>query len=167
MVRGIFLTLVHVTTSAPIYEKLGNVFANEKNVSNDPSCHLTVNTMSDTYFSQCVIAKIDADTERDIGSEFEISGFPTIKFFPKGDDKTPIPYEGPRTEAGFVEFLNKHCGTHRVVGGGLDDTAARVPELDELAIKFMATSDKATRQEILEQAQSEAKKSDERYFFIF
>jgi len=130
----------HCKSLAPIYEKLGNVFANEKN---------------------CVIAKIDADTERDIATEFEISGFPTIKFFPKGDDKTAIAYEGARTEAGFIEFLNKHCGTHRVVGGGLDDSAARVPDLDELAIKFMATSDKAARAQILEQARIEAKKSDE------
>lgn len=114
---------------------------------------------------QCVIAKIDADTERDIGTEFEISGFPTIKFFPKGDDKTPIAYEGARTEAGFVEFLNKHCGTHRLVGGGLDDAAGRVPELDVLAIKFMATSDKSARQRIFEQAQTEAKKSSERYIW--
>ncbi|CAO3678387.1 unnamed protein product [Umbelopsis ramanniana] len=130
----------HCKSLAPIYEKLGNTFANEKN---------------------CVIAKIDADTERDIGTEYDISGFPTLKFFPKGDDKTPIPYEGPRTEAGFVEFLNKHCGTHRVVGGGLDDEAGRIPELDALAIKFISTSDKATRQSILEQAQAEAKKSSE------
>ncbi|KAI9276324.1 thioredoxin-like protein [Umbelopsis sp. AD052] len=131
----------HCKSLAPIYEKLGNTFANEKN---------------------CVIAKIDADTERDIGTEYDISGFPTLKFFPKGDDKTPIAYEGARTEAGFVEFLNKHCGTHRLVGGGLNDEAGRIPALDELAIKFVSTSDKATRESILEQAQAEAKKSSER-----
>ena len=69
---------------------------------------------------QCKVAKIDADSERDIGTKYDISGFPTIKFFPAGDDKEPVLYEGQRSEAGFIEYLNKQCGTHRVVGGGLD-----------------------------------------------
>ncbi|KAG2182433.1 hypothetical protein INT43_007363 [Umbelopsis isabellina] len=131
----------HCKNLAPIYDKVGNAFANENN---------------------CVVAKIDADTERDIGTEYDISGFPTIKFFPKGSNKEPIAYEGARTEAGFIEFLNKHCGTHRVVGGGLDDSAARVPELDELAIKFVSTSDKIAQEGILKKAEVEAKKSEEK-----
>ena len=31
-----------------------------------------------------VIAKVDADSERDLGSRFGVRGFPTLKFFPKG-----------------------------------------------------------------------------------
>ncbi len=31
-----------------------------------------------------VIAKVDADKERDLGSRFGVKGFPTLKFFPKG-----------------------------------------------------------------------------------
>lgn len=68
------------------------------------------------------MAKIDADSERAIGTEYEISGFPTIKFFGAGENKEPVAYEGPRTEAGFIEFLNKQCGTQRLVGGSLDAT---------------------------------------------
>lgn len=107
----------HCKNLAPIWEKIGSTFANEEN---------------------CVIAKIDADEERDIGSEFDISGFPTIKFFPAGESE-PIPYEGGRTEAAFVEFLNKHCGTQRKVGGGLESAAGRIGKLDELAIRFIKT----------------------------
>lgn len=70
------------------------------------------------------MAKIDADSERDIGNEYDISGFPTIKFFPAGENKEPVMYDGPRTEAGFINFLNEKCGTHRLVGGGLDSAVS-------------------------------------------
>lgn len=50
-----------------------------------------------------------------------MSGFPTIKFFPKGSDKTPIAFEGARDEPALIAFLNEKCGTHRSVGGGLEE----------------------------------------------
>ncbi|CAO3620073.1 unnamed protein product [Cunninghamella blakesleeana] len=110
----------HCKSLAPTYEKVGTAFVNE------PSC---------------TVAKIDADIERKIGTEYDISGFPTIKFFPakkEGDEKRPdpIPYDGARTEQGFIEFLNEHCGTHRTVGGALDKFVGRIGKLDQLAIQF-------------------------------
>ena len=119
---------------APIYEKVASVFANEPN---------------------CVVAKIDADKEKSIGTEFEISGFPTIKFFPAGASE-PVAYEGGRTEAAFVEFLNKHCGTQRVVGGGFMPSAGRIKQLDELAIRFI--KDANTRQQVQAEAVEAAKR---------
>ncbi|KAI9499542.1 thioredoxin-like protein [Zychaea mexicana] len=126
----------HCKNLAPIYEKVANAFANEPN---------------------CKVAKIDADSEREIGTQYDVSGFPTIKFFPAGDDKEPVLYESARSEAGFIEFLNKKCGTHRVVGGGLDATAGRVSDLDKLAIKFASTSDKGEREKVKAEAESIAK----------
>lgn len=52
--------------------------------------------------------------------KYEISSFPTLKFFSK-DDKTPVDYDGERSEEAFVNFLNEKCGTSRAVGGGLND----------------------------------------------
>ncbi|KAI9313915.1 thioredoxin-like protein [Dichotomocladium elegans] len=121
----------HCKNLAPIYEKVATAFANE------PSCK---------------VAKIDADSERAIGTEYDISGFPTIKFFPAGENKEPIVYEGARSEAGFIEFLNKQCGTHRLVGGGLGEKAGRIAALDDLAIKFAAATDKAVREKIQKEA---------------
>ncbi|OBZ89041.1 Protein disulfide-isomerase tigA [Choanephora cucurbitarum] len=129
----------HCKTLAPIYEKVASVFANEPN---------------------CVVAKIDADKEKSIGTEFEISGFPTIKFFPAGASE-PVAYEGGRTEAAFVEFLNKHCGTQRVVGGGFMPSAGRIKQLDELAIRFI--KDANTRQQVQAEAVEAAKKIGSRY----
>jgi thiol-disulfide isomerase/thioredoxin len=72
-------------------------------------------------YLQCIVANIDADAEpnRPLAQQYGVQSFPTIKFFPKGGD--PIEYEGGRQEADFVRFLNEKCGTHRAVGGGLND----------------------------------------------
>lgn len=43
---------------------------------------------------------------------FGISGFPTLKFFPKGN-KAGEEYEGDRDLEDFVNFINEKCGTSR------------------------------------------------------
>lgn len=70
-----------------------------------------------------MIADFDADAQpnKPIAHEYGVTGFPTIKFFPKGEDKTPIEYNVGRSEADFTAFLNEHCGTSRAVGGGLNN----------------------------------------------
>ncbi|GAA5800047.1 hypothetical protein HPULCUR_005469 [Helicostylum pulchrum] len=108
----------------------------------------------------CVVAKIDADQEKDIGTEFEISGFPTLKFFGAGESE-PVAYEGGRTEQAFVDYLNKHCGTHRLVGGGLAPVAGRLQKMDELAIKFI--KDTSARAQIHAEAVEAAKEIGTRY----
>ena len=55
----------------------------------------------------------------------------------------PLRYEQGRTEADFVKFLNEHCGTHRSVGGLLDETAGRHPEFDSIASRFIVASESA------------------------
>ncbi|KAG2230610.1 thioredoxin-like protein [Thamnidium elegans] len=129
----------HCKTLAPIYEKVAQAFANEEN---------------------CVVAKIDADQEKDIGAEFDISGFPTLKFFGAGESE-PVAYEGGRTEQAFVDYLNKHCGTHRLVGGGLAPVAGRIHKMDELAIKFI--KDASARAQIHAEAVEAAKEIGTRY----
>ncbi|KAI8071633.1 thioredoxin-like protein [Gongronella butleri] len=131
----------HCKNLAPIYEKVGNAFANE------PNCH---------------VAKIDADIERAIGTEYDISGFPTIKFFPaNGGD--PIPFEGARTEAGFLEFLNEKCGTHRVVGGTLNTLAGRIAELDKAATEFIKGDDTKRQQVFAAANESVAAQGNSKY----
>ena len=53
----------HCKRLAPAYEEVGKAFDNVDSV---------------------LIAKVDADSERDLGSRFGVRGFPTLKFFPKG-----------------------------------------------------------------------------------
>jgi len=111
----------HCKHLAPVWEKLAGVFKNEKNV---------------------VIANVDADKYRDIGSRFDVSGFPTIKFFPKGDKSNPVPYEGQRELPDFVSYINAQAGTVRTMDGTLDASAGRHPELDALVATFFGHDDK-------------------------
>ncbi len=75
------------------------------------------------------MANIDADDKKNakVRAKYEISGFPTILFFPKENKEDPDDYEGGRTEEDIVEFLNKKCGTQRAVGGGLNDEVCFIP----------------------------------------
>ena len=74
-----------------------------------------------------MIADFNADAQQNkpIASEYGVSSYPTVKFFPKGDNKTPIAYDKPRTEVDFTSFLNEHCGTYRAPGGGLNDRVSQ------------------------------------------
>lgn len=68
------------------------------------------------------MANIDADDakNKDIARKYDVSSFPTLKFFSM-DNKDGMPYEGGRSEADFIDYLNEKCGTQRKVGGGLND----------------------------------------------
>jgi len=112
----------HCKHLAPVWEKLATAFANEPNV---------------------VIANIDADKFRDIGGRYGVTGFPTIKFFPKANKETPEPYEGPRELNDFVSFMNRNAGTKRTPEGKLDNTAGRHLELDALVAKFFTDDQKS------------------------
>jgi len=59
-----------------------------------------------------------------------VTGYPTLKFFPKGSTEA-TPYESSRTEAALTAFLNEKAGTHRAVGGGLNEFAGRIAAFDE------------------------------------
>ena len=48
------------------------------------------------------VAKVDVPQSRDLGSRFEIKGFPTLKFFSKGKVYT---YKGKRTVEDIVDFV--------------------------------------------------------------
>lgn len=102
----------HCKTLAPKYETLGNIYSTEKDV---------------------VVAKVDADKHKELGGRFGVTGFPTLKFFPKGGDVSkPEDYNGGREVNDFVSFLNGKAGTKRLASGGLEKTAGRIAEIDAL-----------------------------------
>ena len=86
-----------------------------------------------------MVAKVDAeaDNSKKIAKEYGIASYPTLKFFPKGST-TAEEYDGGRSEADFVEFLNIKTGTHRVAGGGLDEDAGTIEALDDFASKYIS-----------------------------
>ncbi|RAL13957.1 putative disulfide isomerase [Aspergillus homomorphus CBS 101889] len=110
----------HCKSLAPTWETLAKDFAREANI---------------------VIAKVDAEGENSKATAKAngVTGYPTIKFFPKGSKEASV-YSGARSEQAFVDFLNEHAGTHRAVGGGLDAAAGTVAALN----KLIASSTPAT-----------------------
>lgn len=69
------------------------------------------------------MANIDADDKKnkDLARKYDVSGFPTLKFFSKDNKDHPEDYDGGRTEEDIVAYLNEKCGAQRAVGGGLND----------------------------------------------
>jgi protein disulfide-isomerase A6 len=87
----------HCKHLAPVYEKLASVFKQDEGV---------------------VIANLDADKHTDLAEKYGVSGFPTLKFFPKGN-KAGEDYDGGRDLDDFVKFINEKCGTSRDSKGQL------------------------------------------------
>ncbi|KAJ7384931.1 hypothetical protein OS493_018619 [Desmophyllum pertusum] len=73
----------HCKSLAPTYEKLGEAFGKVDDV---------------------VIAKVDADADKDLNSRFGISGFPTLKYFSKGSTSAEE-YSGGRDIKDLVSFI--------------------------------------------------------------
>jgi len=76
----------HCKKLAPVYDELAKQFSGIPSV---------------------VIAKIDA-TANDVDPKLGIRGFPTLKFFP-ATNKTPVEYNGDRTQEDLVTFVSQHA----------------------------------------------------------
>ncbi|KAK3407481.1 hypothetical protein EUGRSUZ_K03531 [Eucalyptus grandis] len=108
----------HCKALAPTYEKVAAAFKSEDGV---------------------VIANLDADKYKDLGEKYGVSGFPTLKFFPK-NNKDGEEYDGGRDLDDFVNFINEKCGTSRDGKGELTSKAGIVASLDALVKEFVAAT---------------------------
>ncbi|KAG6508671.1 hypothetical protein ZIOFF_034051 [Zingiber officinale] len=115
----------HCKHLAPIYEKVANAYKLEEDV---------------------VIANLDADKYKDLAEKYGVSGYPTLKFFPKGN-KAGEDYEAGRELDDFVVFINEKCGTNRDANGQLTSQASDellkagiVASLDALVKEFVSAS---------------------------
>lgn len=114
-----------------------------------------------------LIAKVDAEapnakaTAQDQG----VKSYPTIKFFPAGSTEG-VAFDGGRSEAQFVTFLNEKAGTHRAVGGGLDATGGTVEALNAVVEQFKGAWDKGAA-EAKTAAESAEGKYKEYYVKVF
>ena len=68
-----------------------------------------------SQISDTLVAKVNADKYKALASKYEISGFPTIKFFSKGSASVKDTYMGERTAESMVEYLNKETGNEVLV----------------------------------------------------
>ncbi|GMJ01333.1 PROTEIN DISULFIDE ISOMERASE 11, PDI-LIKE 2-1, ARABIDOPSIS THALIANA PROTEIN DISULFIDE ISOMERASE 11 [Hibiscus trionum] len=108
----------HCKYLAPTYEEVATAFKREEDV---------------------IIANLDADKHGDIAEKYEVTGYPTLKFFLKGN-KTGEDYNGERDLDAFVAVINKKCGTNRDAMGQLTSKAGILSRLDPLVKEFVAAS---------------------------
>ncbi|KAF5455347.1 hypothetical protein F2P56_024936, partial [Juglans regia] len=108
----------HCKNLAPTYEMVATAFKFEDDV---------------------VIANLDADKYKDLAEKYDVSGFPTLKFFPKSN-KAGEEYDGGRDLADFVTFINEKCGTSRDGKGQLTSKAGIISSLEALVKEFVAAS---------------------------
>lgn len=98
-----------------------------------------------------VVAKVNADAHRTLGERFGVRGFPTIKYFARGQPVTEEKaeaYNGARTSDQFLDFLMKKVEA--------DKSLARVEALDKLAKKFVAAKG-AEAKKVLAEAEKAVK----------
>ncbi|PKI82346.1 protein disulfide-isomerase [Malassezia vespertilionis] len=76
----------HCKNLAPEYEKVADSFASKSN--------------------KVVIGKVDADSNRELGSRAGVKGFPTILFYP-AQSTDPVEYRGARTAEAIADFVTQ------------------------------------------------------------
>uniref|UniRef100_A0A1D1Y8M0 protein disulfide-isomerase n=1 Tax=Anthurium amnicola TaxID=1678845 RepID=A0A1D1Y8M0_9ARAE len=108
----------HCKNLAPTYEKVANAYKLEEDV---------------------VIANLDADKYKDLAEKYGVSGYPTLKFFPKSN-KAGEDYNGGRDLDDFVTSINEKCGTSRDTNGQLTSKAGIVANLDDLVKEFVSAA---------------------------
>ena len=75
------------------------------------------------------MARIDADEYKLRSSEYGVSGFPTLKWFPK-EDKSGTEYSSGRSLEDLVGFVNLHADKRRNTDGTLQEDVRHVREVE-------------------------------------
>ena len=70
-----------------------------------------------------LLAKVDADSHKELATKYGVSGYPTIKIFKNGKDEE---YDGPREAKGIVKFVKDALG---LTGGA--GSLAKLQGVDE------------------------------------
>ena len=106
----------HCKKLAPTWDSLAEVFRSENDV---------------------VIAKVDADAHKELGSRFGVTGFPTIKYFPK-TNKAGEEFSGGRELKDLVEWVNQHANKQRLVDGRYNAQVGVLSQLTDIGRKLVA-----------------------------
>uniref|UniRef100_A0A8C9W199 protein disulfide-isomerase n=1 Tax=Scleropages formosus TaxID=113540 RepID=A0A8C9W199_SCLFO len=97
----------HCKQLAPIWDKLGEKYKDSDSI---------------------IVAKMDS-TANEVEA-VKVHSFPTLKFFPAGDDRKVIDYNGERTLEGFTKFLESG-GTDGGAPAGEEDEDDDLADLDD------------------------------------
>ena len=103
------------------------------------------------------LAKVDATVEKKSGEKYGVKGFPTLKFFIKGE---PIAYEGGRTEKDIVSWIKKKTLPSTSEAATSEDLAKAIKD-NEVLVVFFGGKD----HENYAAFESASKKFDDAVFF--
>ncbi|KAG0475705.1 hypothetical protein HPP92_015391 [Vanilla planifolia] len=86
-----------------------------------------------------IFANIDSDNYRDLAEKHGVSGYPTMKFFPKSN-KIGEHYVGGHDLSSLVTFINERCSKNRDTDGQLTSQAGVIASLDMLVKEFLSAA---------------------------
>ncbi|XP_030067941.1 protein disulfide-isomerase A2 [Microcaecilia unicolor] len=66
-------------------------------------------------FTHLRLAKVDGQEERDLLEEFNVNGYPTLKFFRDGNRTNPIAYTGRSDSGGIVKWMQRQIGPSAIL----------------------------------------------------
>lgn len=101
--------------------------------------------------SDIKLAKVDATIETKLAEKYEVQGFPTLKFFKKGETKE---YGGGRTESEIIAWLNKKTGPAATNIVEFDELKTFVDDREVAVVGFFADQGSALAKAFLEAADS-------------
>eukprot|EP01084_Bolivina_argentea_P280491 479695_1 len=103
----------HCKSFKPDYAKVASAFAKEAEVE---------------------VVSVDADQHKSLAQKYGVSGYPTLKFFPKGSTD-PKDYTSGRTADAVVKYINKQSGTSaKVIEAPSPVTTLSWENFDDIAL---------------------------------
>lgn len=84
------------------------------------------------------LVKVDATVEKEVAGRYEIRGFPTLKFFMRGNSR-PVDYEGGRTAPEIVNWLLKRTGPVSIEVSSVSDVEKHVGDSELVGVFFSGT----------------------------
>ncbi|XP_059409155.1 protein disulfide-isomerase A2 [Carassius carassius] len=86
--------------------------------------------------SEVRLAKVDADEEKDLATEFHVGNFPTLKFFKDGNRQNATDFSGKRTVEGITRWLERHTGPSATVLNDVKSAEALLDAHDVVVVGF-------------------------------
>ncbi|XP_062866608.1 protein disulfide-isomerase A2 [Trichomycterus rosablanca] len=82
------------------------------------------------------LAKVDATEEKELAEEFEVSSFPTLKFFKEGNRKNATEFTGKRNAKGIMQWLQRHMGPSTTLLNNEKDAQELLDAHDVVVVGF-------------------------------
>jgi len=101
--------------------------------------------------SDVKLAKVDATIETKLAEKFGVQGFPTLKFFKKGN---AVEYGGGRTENEIVSWLNKKTGPPATDLESAEDVKAFIDARDVAVVGFFENKESDLAKAFIKTAES-------------